>query len=146
MNRGCLCTAEAQETVKHVPRIGIVDRTGVNWKAFKLFVCSVIAALNIAPRPEAKSKDSLRPYKHEAPAKLSYDLCPTIDSVPISSSRLLELYDDLHITVGYFFNSVRPMIIRSIQTILCFDAFLQWGIGSSLCITRTHVYGLDHNM
>ena len=35
-------SAEAQETAKHVPRIGIVDRTGVNRKAFKLFVCSVI--------------------------------------------------------------------------------------------------------
>ena len=33
-------------------RVGIVDRTGVNWKAFKLFVCSGISALNIAPRKQ----------------------------------------------------------------------------------------------
>ena len=38
-----------------------VDRTGVNWKAFKHFVCSRLLALNIAPRPEAESTIVARP-------------------------------------------------------------------------------------
>jgi len=36
----------------------------------------------------------------------------------------LELYDGLHITLGHTFNGARPMIIRPIQTSLCFGAFI----------------------